>query len=102
MFSIFGVSSINQNALWVFVAPIVKCFDLNVVFMFLSQITLLNPLCTVAYALASWKFFNDRVTIEEVTLLNFFGYDYMDYQKRVPTGLPFIKGYLLEDWPTPI
>uniref|UniRef100_A0A0V0G8H3 Protein-S-isoprenylcysteine O-methyltransferase n=1 Tax=Triatoma dimidiata TaxID=72491 RepID=A0A0V0G8H3_TRIDM len=62
-----------------------------------TQITLLNPLCTVAYALASWKFFNDRIIIEEITLLNFFGYDYMDYQKRVPTGLPLIKGYLLEE-----
>ncbi|KAK9500076.1 hypothetical protein O3M35_001413 [Rhynocoris fuscipes] len=62
-----------------------------------TQILLLNPLCTIAYTLASWKFFNDRITIEEVTLLTFFGYDYMEYQRNVPTGLPFIRGYKLED-----
>lgn len=62
-----------------------------------TQMILANPLCTVAYALASWKFFNDRITVEELTLLNFFDYDYVDYQKRVPTGLPFIKGYRITD-----
>ena len=30
---------------------------------------------------------------EEITLLNFFGEDYLLYQKHVPTGLPFIYGY---------
>lgn len=41
----------------------------------------------------SWKFFHDRVLIEEITLLNFFGEDYQEYQERVGTGLPFISGY---------
>ena len=26
-------------------------------------------------------------------LLQFFGKQYLDYKERVPTGLPFIKGY---------
>ncbi|XP_039292566.1 protein-S-isoprenylcysteine O-methyltransferase [Nilaparvata lugens] len=62
-----------------------------------TQLILLNPFCIVAYTLASWKFFHDRVTIEEVTLLSFFGEAYIDYQKSVPTGLPFINGYILTD-----
>lgn len=41
-------------------------------------------------------FFNDRVTIEEVTLLNFFGQQYYDYQQKVGTGLPFIHGYKID------
>ncbi|XP_005099274.1 protein-S-isoprenylcysteine O-methyltransferase [Aplysia californica] len=58
-----------------------------------TQIMLCNPLCLVAYALVSWKFFNERIYDEEICLLNFFGEDYLDYQRRVPTGLPFIYGY---------
>ncbi|XP_066253951.1 protein-S-isoprenylcysteine O-methyltransferase [Euwallacea similis] len=58
-----------------------------------TQIILLNPLCIVAYAVVSWMFFNSRIYIEEITLLNFFGQNYVDYQKRVGTGIPYIKGY---------
>jgi len=54
---------------------------------------LLNPVCMVTYTIASWIFFKERITDEEITLLNFFGEDYLHYQKRVPTGLPFIYGY---------
>ncbi|ELU16074.1 hypothetical protein CAPTEDRAFT_223498 [Capitella teleta] len=61
-----------------------------------SQIMLCNPLCAVAYTIVSWKFFNFRIVDEEITLLNFFGEEYLDYQKRVGTGLPFIKGYRAE------
>jgi len=64
-----------------------------------TQIILLNPICIVLYAIASWKFFNDRVYVEEITLLNFFGEEYYNYQKEVPTGLPFIHGYLLDKIP---
>lgn len=59
---------------------------------------LVNPLCVIAYSLASWKFFNERVTVEEITLINFFGEQYSDYQEKVSTGLPLIKGYRLEEW----
>ncbi|XP_011864500.1 PREDICTED: protein-S-isoprenylcysteine O-methyltransferase [Vollenhovia emeryi] len=58
-----------------------------------TQLILQNPLCLFAYALMSWSFFHDRILIEEITLLNFFGDDYVKYQERVGTGLPFISGY---------
>lgn len=61
-----------------------------------TQIILFNPICIVLYAIVSWKFFHDRIFIEEITLLNFFGSKYYDYQQKVPTGIPFIKGYEIE------
>lgn len=60
---------------------------------FLSQLILQNPICFFAYALISWKFFHARILIEEITLLKFFGDNYVEYQERVGTGLPFISGY---------
>ncbi|MPC38522.1 Protein-S-isoprenylcysteine O-methyltransferase [Portunus trituberculatus] len=59
-----------------------------------TQLILVNPLCTIAYTLASWSFFNERIHFEEMTLINFFGEKYLDYQKKVGTGLPFIKGFI--------
>lgn len=58
-----------------------------------TQIILGNPICTLLYTAVSWRFFKDRIFVEEITLLNFFGDSYFVYQKRVPTGLPFINGY---------
>ncbi|XP_054009907.1 protein-S-isoprenylcysteine O-methyltransferase [Hylaeus anthracinus] len=58
-----------------------------------TQLILQNPFCLLAYTVVSWKFFHDRILIEEITLLNFFGQDYIQYQKQVGTGLPFISGY---------
>ena len=37
----------------------------------------------MAYIYASWKFFDDRIHDEEITLIYFFGDDYLDYQKKV-------------------
>nr|CAG4646536.1 EOG090X0CFU [Macrothrix elegans] len=59
-----------------------------------TQMILCNPFCTVAYAIISWRFFYERIFEEEVTLLHFFGSSYVNYQKKVPTGLPFINGYI--------
>lgn len=39
------------------------------------------------------EFFYNRVLNEEVILLKFFGEDYVKYQEKVGTGLPFISGY---------
>ncbi|XP_030568209.1 protein-S-isoprenylcysteine O-methyltransferase [Drosophila novamexicana] len=61
-----------------------------------TQVILMNPLCICIYALVSWLFFHDRIYVEEYSLLYFFQSDYARYQKQVPTGLPFIKGYLIE------
>ncbi len=59
-----------------------------------TQVVLKNPFCFVAYGLASWRFFNERIEYEEWTLLNFFGSDYVNYKKRVPfSGVPFVTGY---------
>lgn len=58
-----------------------------------TQLLLQNPFCLVAYTLASWKFFYERVMIEELTLLDFFGNQYYEYQQKVQSGLPFIQGY---------
>lgn len=58
-----------------------------------TQIILINPICAVAYAIASWCFFKRRIEFEEITLIRFFGKDYLDYKERVATGLPFLKGY---------
>ncbi|CAM1154248.1 ICMT (predicted) [Pycnogonum litorale] len=61
-----------------------------------TQFVLCNPVCVVAYILASWRFFSARIMEEEITLLNFFGEDYVRYQRLVGTGLPFISGYKLD------
>lgn len=61
-----------------------------------TQVVLANPVCFVIYTIASWKFFHDRIFMEEITLLNFFGDEYHKYQQRVSTGLPFIKGFKVE------
>ena len=58
-----------------------------------TQVILLNPFCMVAYAAASWKFFSDRIYTEEMTLVQFFGEKYVEYQQRVGTGIPFIEGF---------
>lgn len=58
-----------------------------------TQVLLCNPICMVGYTVATWQFFDERIVEEERTLLNFFGEEYVHYQDKVPTGLPFIKGY---------
>ncbi|XP_064611695.1 protein-S-isoprenylcysteine O-methyltransferase-like [Liolophura sinensis] len=58
-----------------------------------TQLVLINPLCLPGYAVASWRFFRERIQEEEIYLLNFFGEDYVCYQKKTGTGLPFIHGY---------
>ncbi|XP_022813985.1 protein-S-isoprenylcysteine O-methyltransferase [Spodoptera litura] len=62
-----------------------------------TQVTLLNPICVIIYTLASWTFFRERVYAEELTLLTFFGPQYVEYQKQVGTGLPYIMGYIPEN-----
>ncbi len=62
------------------------------------QLVLCNPICTAVYAVVSWRFFKERVEEEEILLINFFGEDYVQYQRRVPTGLPFIVGFKPSDF----
>ncbi|KAL4622524.1 protein-S-isoprenylcysteine O-methyltransferase-like [Arapaima gigas] len=61
-----------------------------------TQVLLCNPVCLLGYTVASWRFFRERVEEEEISLILFFGEDYLDYKRRVPTGLPFIPGFRVE------
>lgn len=61
-----------------------------------TQVLLANPLCLTVYTWVSWSFFNERIYIEEYSLLQFFGQAYQDYQRKVPVGIPFIKGFQVE------
>ncbi|PKU30225.1 cytosolic acyl coenzyme a thioester hydrolase [Limosa lapponica baueri] len=61
-----------------------------------TQVLLCNPICVVGYALASWRFFRERIEEEEITLIHFFGEEYLEYKRKVPSGLPFIKGVKVE------
>jgi protein-S-isoprenylcysteine O-methyltransferase len=62
-----------------------------------TQVVLCNPLCFLAYTYVSWAFFQERIFVEEYTLLTFFGDDYAQYQKTVPVGIPLIKGYVIDE-----
>lgn len=69
----------------------------QLLFLCPEQVLLVNPICMIAYAAVSWSFFCRRIFYEEITLLNFFGREYHEYQQKTGTGLPFIKGYLLTE-----
>lgn len=56
-----------------------------------SQVVLVNPICIVGFTYASWRFFEDRIKDEEEALIRFFGEKYLDYKKRVPSGIPYLK-----------
>jgi len=56
-----------------------------------TQFLLGNPICIGLYAYASWLFFNERIPDEEMTLIDKFGKQYVEYKQRVPLGIPFIK-----------
>lgn len=57
-----------------------------------SQMMLANPISTLGFAYFSWKFFVNRIAHEESLLESeqFFGKEYTEYKKQVPTYIPFI------------
>uniref|UniRef100_A0A8C6UW70 Protein-S-isoprenylcysteine O-methyltransferase n=1 Tax=Neogobius melanostomus TaxID=47308 RepID=A0A8C6UW70_9GOBI len=57
-----------------------------------TQVILCNPVCIMGYTIASWRFFRERIEEEELSLIHFFADAYVEYKKKVPTGLPFISG----------
>uniref|UniRef100_A0A3Q3JTX9 Protein-S-isoprenylcysteine O-methyltransferase n=1 Tax=Monopterus albus TaxID=43700 RepID=A0A3Q3JTX9_MONAL len=57
-----------------------------------TQVMLCNPVCILGYTIASWRFFRERIEEEELSLIHFFAEDYVEYKKKVSTGLPFISG----------
>ncbi|VDN55274.1 unnamed protein product [Dracunculus medinensis] len=61
-----------------------------------TQIVVCNPLCLIAFSFIGWKFFDERIYWEERFLIKFFGEQYIEYQKKVPVGIPLIKGYITD------
>jgi protein-S-isoprenylcysteine O-methyltransferase len=62
-----------------------------------TQLILCNPMCFTVYGIVSWRFFAERIYVEEYILLQFFGDEYSKYQESVPyTGIPFIKGFKIK------
>ncbi|CAF1172811.1 unnamed protein product [Rotaria magnacalcarata] len=59
-----------------------------------TQVLLANPICFFIYLISTWLFFADRIAYEEATLIKCYGDAYRNYQKRVPVGIPFIRGCL--------
>ncbi len=58
-----------------------------------TQLVLANPISFIGYMFAAYTFFEDRIPREEEILAEFFGQEYIDYAKRVPIRMPFIKSY---------
>lgn len=56
-----------------------------------TQLVLQNPVTFVLYLILLWRFFNNRIRIEEQYLTRFFGKDYTEYRAKVGTLLPFIR-----------
>ncbi|KAL5543076.1 hypothetical protein UlMin_010786 [Ulmus minor] len=56
-----------------------------------TQIMLCNPVSTIGFALVVWRFFSVRIPYEEYYLRRFFGAEYNEYARRVPSGVPFVK-----------
>ncbi|KAK8594045.1 hypothetical protein V6N11_001702 [Hibiscus sabdariffa] len=55
-----------------------------------TQILLCNPISTVGFAVVVWRFFASRIPYEEYFLRQFFGTDYEEYARSVPSGVPFV------------
>ena len=55
------------------------------------QLVLLNPFSLIVFTLVLWRFFNQRIKIEEKYLISFFGNDYINYKKHTKVWIPFIN-----------
>lgn len=55
-----------------------------------SLVLLGNPVCTILYTAVLYMFFSSRIAREEDALVVFFGRSYIDYKKRVHSGIPFV------------
>ncbi|CAL5347865.1 unnamed protein product [Camellia sinensis] len=56
-----------------------------------TQIMVCNPLSTIAFTIVVWSFFAKRIPYEEFFLRQFFGSEYDEYARRVPSGVPFVS-----------
>lgn len=55
-----------------------------------TQVMLVNPISCVLFAILSWKFFQNRITLEENNLIRFYGSSYKEYRAKVWSGIPFV------------
>lgn len=55
-----------------------------------TQLLLLNPVSLVIFIFVLWKFFSDRIRVEEKYLIEFFSAEYIEYKNKVGVGIPFI------------
>ncbi|CAN8075789.1 unnamed protein product [Agarophyton chilense] len=53
-----------------------------------TQVLLANAVCTPLFAFVAWKFFRERIPIEEYYLRRMFGKRYDEYKKNTPTFFP--------------
>lgn len=60
-----------------------------------TQLLLGNPVCSLAYAAASWRFFAGRIPHEEALLVDFFGDEYVAYAKRTRILIPLMPSSAL-------
>ncbi|OWM90677.1 hypothetical protein CDL15_Pgr020982 [Punica granatum] len=56
-----------------------------------TQVMLCNPLSTLGFTVVVWNFFARRIPYEEFFLRQFFGQEHEEYERRVPSGVPFVK-----------
>jgi len=57
-----------------------------------SQLMLANPVCVCLFAAAAVRFFAERIPYEEMTLVQFFGAEYVAYAQRTWVAIPFVRG----------
>lgn len=57
-----------------------------------TQLILVNPICFVGYTYVTWKFFENRIRVEEHHLMEFFPQEYPDYKAKVWSGVPGVSG----------
>ena len=55
------------------------------------EIMCVNPLCTIAFTYILFKFFENRIDLEEKYLIKFFGMEYIKYKREVGILIPFIN-----------
>mmetsp|Transcript_18141 Transcript_18141/g.31469 ORF Transcript_18141/g.31469 Transcript_18141/m.31469 type:complete len:192 (-) Transcript_18141:76-651(-) len=55
-----------------------------------TQVMLGNPVCFIAFYLASFSFFSKRIPYEEYYLEQMFGKEFVEYRQRTPTLIPGI------------
>lgn len=55
------------------------------------QMVLLNPLSFILFSIVLWRFFSQRINIEEKYLVQFFGNQYTEYKLSTKIWIPFIN-----------